>query len=175
MSQKFNHSQVISISLKSHNQQQLFSIAETYSISFETLVKMKEDGFTKIWVEIGGKFVIACQHKSCDEDLIIKDNFRPLTKKDHDFLKSIKPVKVPKMPKTPVAKANYRAFVKEGFDIKTASMDSAINGTTSSQVINKTATSEVLEVDAILDKISAFGMSSLTEREKKYLEDLSKQ
>lgn len=167
MSQKFDKDRVICISLKSHNQQQLFSIAEKYLISFEAICEMKNDGFTKIWVESGGRYVIACQHKSYPDDLIIKDNFNPLSKKDHDFLKQLRPVKVPKMPKNQIAKNNYKAFLNEGYDIKTPSMEK-----TKSESVNRVT--ENLDLDSILDKIGQCGVNSLTKNEKLFLDNLSK-
>ena len=49
---------VICISLKSHNETQLDAIGATYNISHEFLVKLKIEGCKKIWIHIGGGFVI---------------------------------------------------------------------------------------------------------------------
>ena len=166
MSQNFDRDRLICISLKSHNEQQLFSISEYYSISFEVLVEMKADGFTKIWVESGGRFVIACIHKDYPDWFIVKDNYDPMSEQDTDFLKKIKQVKVPKMPKNERAKTNYNAFLNEGFNIRTESMERPKT--------RKKKTVEVLEVDAILDKIGQYGPESLTPNEKEFLNNYSK-
>lgn len=167
MQETFDKSRVICISLKSHNQQQLFSIAEHYRISFEGLVKIKNEGCTKLWIESSGQWAIAVVHETTPDKMVIKENFNPLTKKDYDFLKSLKPVKVPKMPKNKNAKINYKEFLKEGFDIKTKSMD------VTTGLIKEV--NIVLDLDTILDKISELGISSLTKKEKNFLDNLSKQ
>ena len=166
MSQNFDRDRVICISLKSHNEQQLFSIAEKYALSFEVLVEMKADGFTKIWVESSGNFVIACIHKDYSDWFIVKDNFDPMSEQDSDFLKKIKQVKVPKMPKTELAKNNYKAFLNEGYNIKVESIDRPIR--------RKKKLIEVLDLDAILDKINQSGIESLTANENEFLNNYSK-
>jgi hypothetical protein len=166
MSQNFDRDRVICISLKSHNEQQLFSIAEKYAISFEVLVEMKADGFTKIWVESGGNFVIACIHKDYPDWFIVKDNYDPMSEQDSDFLKKIKQVKVPKLPKTEVAKNNYKVFLNEGYNIKIESMERPRR--------RKKKLPEVLDLDAILDKIGQSGMESLTPNENEFLNNYSK-
>lgn len=166
MSQNFHRDRVICISLKSHNEQQLFSIAEKYALSFEVLVQMKADGFTKIWVESSGNFVIACIHKDYTDWFIVKDNFDPMSEQDSDFLKKIKQVKVPKMPKTEVAKNNYKAFLNEGYNIKIESMERPRR--------RKKKLIEVLDLDDILDKINQSGMESLTPNENEFLNNYSK-
>jgi hypothetical protein len=163
----FDKKRVICISLKSHNQQQLFSIAEKYLISFESLVQIKEEGYLKIWVESNGDFAIAVSHESDPGRMVIKENYNPLTKKDYEFLKNLKPVKVPKMPKNQSAKVNYKEFLKEGFNIKTKSMDVSTGLVKNVNV--------VLDLDTILDKINQSGIGSITKKEKDFLDNLSKQ
>lgn len=180
MSLNFDRTRVICISLKSHNEQQLFSISEYYSISFEVLLKVKQDGFTKIWVESNGNWIISCVHESQPETMIVKEIYNPLTKKDRDFLLRQKPIKTPKMPKNEESKYNYQLFLEKGFDIKTKSLDMAIDNSTNKSKKNQTESTffcetESLDLDDILDKISKYGMNSLTKNEKDFLENLSKQ
>lgn len=157
MSQKFEKYRVICINLKSHNKERLFSISEKYNISFEVLLQMKRDGFTKIWVESGGDFVIACMHKCYPGSFIVKYNYRPMTQKDEDFLRKIIPVKAPEMPN----KLEKNSFLNSAESVKKPRLP-------------KNKLPEVLDLDAILDKIGQSGMESLTRNENEFLNNYSK-
>ena len=144
---------VICISLKSHNDSQLQAVAATYNISFEDLMKLKTDGVYKIWIPIGGGVVIAGLDTTNVDDVYFSPEYLPMTSKVRKQILAIQPVKTPKMPKgvQVVSKVNKVKTEKE---------------VSKSQV--------VLEVDVILDKISAFGMSSLLKEELDFLNGYGK-
>ena len=163
MALKFDIKKVICINIKSLNEQQLFSISENYFLGFEALVAIKKEGFDKIWVEIGGDYLIAfC---SDEDDFTVAYNFCPITKKDKESLLKLKPVKTPRIPRNENCLKNYQYYLEKGYDIKTKSIDEKLFEMTESNGF---------DVDKILDKISTSGIKSLTKSELKFLDEQSK-
>jgi Trk K+ transport system NAD-binding subunit len=154
---KFDISKVICISLKSHNDQQLKAISEVYKLDFNALVTVKGTS-PKIWVEAGGDYVIAFVNSV--GDTTVNSIFCPITKREKDALLKITPIKTPKMPKA------------------TKAVDTKVDNTVEvSNVFIEDLIAEfdvVLDVDTILEKISATGMKSLTKAELDFLNSLSK-
>ena len=154
---KFDINKVICISLKSHNDQQLKAISEVYKLDFNALVTVKGTS-AKIWVEAGGDYVIAFVNSV--GDTTVNSIFCPITKKEKDALLKITPIKTPKMPKA------------------TKVVDTKVDNTVEvSNVFIEDLIAEfdlVLDVDTILEKISAAGMKSLTKAELDFLNSLSK-
>ena len=153
----FNINKVICISLKSHNDQQLKAISEVYKLDFNALVTVKGTS-PKIWVEAGGDYVIAFVNSV--GDTTVNSIFCPITKREKDALLKITPIKTPKMP------------------IATKAVDTKVDNTVEvSNVFIEDLIAEfdvVLDVDTILEKISATGMKSLTKAELDFLNSLSK-
>lgn len=164
---KINFDKIICINLKSLNAQQLFAICETYRIGFEVLFQSKREGYTMVWIT-EDPIAIAYVY---NEVFSINEKFNPLTKKEYDRIKKIKPIKTPKMPKSDAALNNYKAFLAEGYDIGTKSMDSKIASRVSYKESSEIAIDEVFEIDALLDKIGKYGISSITEKEKRFLDN----
>lgn len=169
---KINFDKIICINLKSLNAQQLFAICETYLIGFGGVCENKKAGFTMIWVTEDCQ-IIAHVYK---EEFHIAEKFSPLTKKEYDRIKKIKPIKTPKMPKGDGAVNNYKAFLAEGYEIATKSMDSKIanrSDKANSEIVENEVFKmrEIFEIDAILDKISKYGISSITEKERLFLDN----
>ena len=96
MALKFNLDKVICINLKSHNEQQLDNIANTYTLSLEALLELKYKGVLKIWVESAGDWVIAAIDEDRPEQMYICEKYCPITKKEAQKLMKIKPIKTPK-------------------------------------------------------------------------------
>lgn len=170
---KINFDKIICINTGSLNAQQLFSVCETYLIGFESIYEDKMAGVTMEWLN-EDRDVVAYV---CDGKFTITEKFNPLSKKEYDRIKKIQPVKTPKMPKTNASLNNYKAFLKEGYDIKTKSLDSKLNKSTNivsikAEVVDvKIKLPVVLEVDAILDKIGKYGIDSITKEEKNFLDN----
>lgn len=164
---KINFDKIICINLKSLNAQQLFAICETYRIGFESLYRDKQEGCTMIWLTEDCDAIAGVYN----EVFSIFEKFNPLTKREYDRIKKIKPIKTPKMPKSDAALNNYRAFLSEGYDIGTKSMDSKIANRSSYKESSEIDIDEVFEIDALLDKIGKYGIGSITEKEKRFLDN----
>lgn len=151
---KFDINKVICISLKSHNDQQLKAISEVYKLDFDGLVKIKESS-SKIWVEVGGEYVIAFSVNSGDGAPEVSDKFCPITKREKDSLLKIQPIKTPKMPKSPRV---VETKVENNVEVSNVFIEDLIADF-----------DVVLDVDTILDKITNKGMKSLTKVELDFL------
>jgi hypothetical protein len=170
---KINFDKIICINSGSLNDQQLFAVCETYFIGFESMREAKLAGVTMKWLNEERETVAFV----LDGNFTIADKFNPLSKKDYDRIKKIKPVKTPKMPKTASALNNYKAFLAEGYDIKTKSLDSKIKAESNNNITKKEEIVDtkielpvILEIDAILEKIFKYGLKSLTTEEKNLLD-----
>jgi hypothetical protein len=170
---RINFNKIICINIASLNAQQLFAICETYLIGFEELYKRKtETKVSMYWVKdkdivayvIGGFFFMSTDYKT-------------VSLEDQERLKKMPPIKTPKMPKTEQAVNNYKAFLEEGYDIRTPSMDSKLAFFEEKRKEARVAIEVranlpvVLETDAILDKIGKYGISSITEEEREFLDN----
>jgi hypothetical protein len=147
---EFNINKVICINLKSHNEQQLKAISEVYRLDFQALVDSKGLS-SKIWIETNGDYAIAFITNSGDGSVCINEKFCPITKKQKDALLKIKPIKTPKMPKKQKVES----------DVKSTKVDDIVSEYKSVE----------LTIDNVLDKISQYGLNSLTVSEKKFLDD----
>ena len=150
---KFDINKVICISLKSHNDQQLKAISEVYKLDFKTMVEIKSD-LSKIWVEASGDYLIAFTTTDSDTPQIAT-RFCPLTKREKDALFKIQPIKTPKMPKAPRV---VETKVDNNVEVYNVLIEDLI-----------TNFDVVLDVDTILEKITAKGMKSLTKVELDFL------
>lgn len=146
-------SKIICISLKSHNEKQLLAVAATYNISFEDLLKFKKDGVYKIWIPVGGGVVVAGLDTSNIDDVYFSPEYLPMTSKVRKQILAIRPVNTPKMPKDTKIQINSNELKSETL---------------------KDKQNVVLDVDVILDKISASGISSLLKEELDFLNKFGK-
>jgi hypothetical protein len=155
---KFNINNVICISLKSHNEQQLKAISEVYKIDFDAMIRLKEVA-SKIWVESNGDYAIAYVDKNNGESVVCS-RFCPITKKEKDALYKVQPIKTPKMPKaTRVVDTKVEDVVKN--EVSNVFIEDLISDF-----------DVVLDTDTILEKITNKGMSSLTKAELDFLNNL---
>ena len=120
---KINFDKIICINLTSLNAQQLFAVCETYFIGFEELYRRKTETKVSMYWILEGKIVAFV----IGGFFYLGKNFESISKEDQDKIKSIKPVKTPKIPKTEQTLINYKAFLAEGYDIRTLSMDSKLH------------------------------------------------
>jgi hypothetical protein len=183
MSLKVNISKVICINLSSLNTEQVFSICEFYKLSFESLMYMKKTDVHKIWVESNSEFAVAASYVCSKDKPVWNEVFQSPTSKEYKKIFNTPVVKVPKLTKTEQSRKNYIYFKSNGYEINIDSFEKSTSQKDISQSdlkVDKVSEVEVvleenLELDSILDKITDFGMSSLTENEKKFLDNLSKQ
>lgn len=151
-----NWSNIICIEIKKYNNQQLDVICEQLNLQPGILKEFKESGSTRLYWEKDKPYVIGGLKKEdlrekyskpLYKGLYLNVNYSHLTQKDKDKLLKIKPTEFQ-------TKKNSKVF---------------------NVVEQKKEKSQlVLDLDSILDKISEFGMNSLTTLEKKFLDDLSK-
>lgn len=151
-----NWSNIICIEIKKYNNQQLDVICEQLNLQPGILKEFKESGSTRLYWEKDKPYVIGGLKKEdlrekyskpLYKGLYLNGNYSHLTQKDKDKLLKIKPTEFQ-------TKKNSKVF---------------------NVVEQKKEKSQlVLDLDSILDKISEFGMNSLTTLEKKFLDDLSK-
>lgn len=155
-----NWSNIICIEIKKYNNQQLDVICEQLNFPLGSLIEFKDSGSTRLYWEKDKPYVIGSVkkedlrekfHKPLYKGLYLNTNYSHLSQKDKDKLLKIQPTDF----KT---KKNTKVFA----EVKKESNKKVSN------------VNEVLETDAILDKIFKSGMNSLTMNEKKFLDDLSK-
>lgn len=159
---KFNINKVICINLKSHNEDQLRNISEVYRLSYDALLRSKQRGTYKIWIEPGGDYAIAALETSNPDDFYICERFCPMTKKERESVKNIKPIPTPKWkPTQKFVENNIPKVVKNASDIVK----------TDTKPVIKSKVKVILELDAILDKINISGMSSLCKEELDFLKN----
>lgn len=151
-----NWSNIICIEIKKYNIQQLNVICEQLNLQPDILTVFKESGTTRLYWEKDKPYVIGGvkredlrekYSKPLYKGLYLNTNYSHLTQKEKDKLLKIQPTE---------------------FKTKKGNKVFEIKNTTNG------ISDEVLEVDAILDKISKSGIGSLTKNEKKFLDDLSK-
>lgn len=151
-----NWSNIICIEIKKYNNQQLDVICEQLNLQPGILKEFKESGSTRLYWEKDKPYVIGGLKredlrekfsKPLYKGLYLNVNYSHLTQKEKDKLLKIQPT-----------------------DFKTKK---SVKSKSETKLTQKNST-EVFEVDSILDKISALGITSLTKNEKKFLDDLSK-
>lgn len=182
---KINFDKIICLNLATVNTQQLFAICETYLIGFEELYKRKtETGVSKYWVieTYENSKIYDILAYIIDGFFFMSTKYKDASLEDQSIIKRVKPIKTPKMPKTEQTLFNYKAFLAEGYDIRTPALDSKLKfleskietmksvEVESKEVESKVELPVVLEVDAILEKIFKYGIDSIT-IEEKYLLD----
>ena len=154
--------------MASLNAHQLFAICETYLIGFEELYRRKtETGVSMYWV-VDNKIVAY----SIEGFFFMETDYRNTSLEDQKKLRKIKPIKTPKTPKTEQALNNYKAFLEEGYDIRTPSMDSKLAYFEKKRKEAEEAKNLpiILETDTILDKIGKYGIDSISKEERNFLD-----
>jgi len=155
-----NWSNIICIEIKKYNNQQLDVICEQLNFPLGSLIEFKDSGSTRLYWEKDKPYVIGSVkkedlrekfHKPLYKGLYLNTNYSHLSQKDKDKLLKIQPTDFKTKKNTKVFVESIKDSNKKVFSVK-----------------------EVLETDAILDKIFKSGMNSLTMNEKKFLDDLSK-
>ena len=155
-----NWSNIICIEIKKYNNQQLDVICEQLNFPLGSLIEFKDSGSTRLYWEKDKPYVIGSVkkedlrekfHKPLYKGLYLNTNYSHLSQKDKDKLLKIQPTDFKTKKNTKVFVESIKDSNNKVFSVK-----------------------EVLETDAILDKIFKSGMNSLTMNEKKFLDDLSK-
>ena len=142
-------SKIIHIRLTLDNKA-LTNIAEQYGINPDFLISLKSDNLKYIWIQLGEEVCVCESFTDNPEDVSFNEQYLPMT------LKQKKAILAKECEKTPKGKSKPQP--KEVVVEK---------------VTTKSKTKQ-LDLDSILDKISASGMQSLTAEEKEFLNNISK-
>ncbi len=175
----FNLKSTILINLCKLNYQQIFSLCLEYDLSFEKLLDYKNDK-DLVYVELDTKGLVAVQSNNTITFAVI-DNvyYGGLTKKEFDILSNIKPIKTPKIKCNEKTVREYTRLLSIGYDIRVDKLDNVI---INNENINLDSILENIgiyepskittyyDIDILLDKISLYGIKSLTKEEKNFLD-----
>lgn len=196
---KFNIDTTIFIRLDNLNEREIFSICVEHDLVFSTLINCKN---RKLQLYIDTKLRKIIATSTNDHITFMEDDntyYGGLTKKEHDRLSAIKPIKVPKLKVNEKSIKVYKELNDKGYlridkfdkvinDVNDVNIDSilaefGINGISpfDKDEIERGITITVDEkikrnisyydIDTILDKISLYGINSLTKDEQKFLND----
>lgn len=154
-----NWSKVICIEVRKYNESQLNVIETQMSIIPGLLFKIKSQGTVKLYVEEGIGVVAWLEKKELHDKydvplykgLLLNKNYTHLTKREKDKLLKIQPTE---------------------FNTKKNSLKNHVQ--TVEDENNFEHLPEVIELDPILEKISKYGIKSLTKNEMNFLDELSK-
>ena len=158
-----NWKTTICIEVGKYNETQLFVIGEQLNIKDGFLKLLKDEGSLRVYWDMTKPYVIGSLkrkefHNLYDnplyKGLLLNGNYSSLSKAEKDKLLKLEPYQF----KT---KKNQTKLLN-------------IPGTYTEQE-ETVQIEEVLEVDAILDKILEFGISSLTKKEKEFLDNYNEQ
>ena len=148
-----NRKKIICIDLRKYNDQQLTKVSEAVGINDGDLQSNKKIGIIKVFLDDEMKMHMASIYKNPTgrhyKGLVVEtdySNLVTLSKRDFDYLLKMQ--------------ATEFDFKKKKDVVQVV------------QVVEDS--NVVLDVDTILDKITKYGISSLTESEKNFLDDESK-
>lgn len=162
-------SNIICIEVKKYNNQQLDVICEQLNLQPGTLAVFKESGSTLLYWEKDKSYVIGSVKKETLRDgfskplykgLFLNSNYNHLSQKEKDRLLKIRPTEF---------RTKSTKRLVDSLEVLSQ------NVPTQSKLVKSIRDEfEVLEIDAILDKIFKFGIESMTSNEKRFLDNLSK-
>lgn len=114
-----NLDKVICINLESLNNEQLFAICVEYGLEFKLQMDFKKDNLLKNWVELStnDRFILV----KLTSDTLYSD-YR-LMDEQREAIRKIKPIKTPKIRKTPETLRLYKLYVEQGYDLYIPSLD----------------------------------------------------
>ncbi len=139
-----NFKNIVCLDLRTVNSSNIDRVSTMVNTHPEQILKLKEIEVVKIWIDVTSEYFVAYQPK--DGDIVVKPAYCPVSKREVKKLITMTPISVKK--------------------VKTTTQKTLESMTTHKVV----STSKiVLEVDAILDKISASGMNSLSQEELEFL------
>ena len=162
-----NWKTTICIEVSKYNEAQLFVIGEQLNIQEGFLKLLKDEGSVRVYWDMTKPYVIGSIKrkelhnaftKSLYKGLYLNHNYASLTKKDKDKLLKLEPYQF----KT--KKNNTKPWNISGTYTEVSSNDEV-------EVVENVSVEEILEIDAILDKILEYGISSLTKNEKDFLDN----
>lgn len=142
-----NLDNIVCITLRNRDDFQIFALSEKYQLFFEALIELRDDAgnlpgdFTgKILVDLDSGYIVASEYidehcefvtrggshkRHYEKYLDIWSEWRKqaFSKREIDMMKSLKPVRIPKIKKTPQALYNYTRLLEKGYKVKNESFD----------------------------------------------------
>ncbi len=139
-----NFKNIVCLDLRTVNSSNIDRVSTMVNTHPDQILKLKEIEVVKIWIDVTSEYFVAYQPKG--GDIVVKPAYCPVSKREVKKLVTMTPISVKK--------------------VKTTTQKNLESVTTQKVV----STSKIiLEVDSILDKISASGMNSLSKEELEFL------
>ena len=139
-----NFKNIVCLDLRTVNSSNIDRVSTMVNTHPDQILKLKEIEVVKIWIDVTSEYFVAYQPKG--GDIVVKPAYCPVSKREVKKLVTMTPISVKK--------------------VKTTTQKTLESVTTQKVV----STSKIiLEVDSILDKISASGMNSLSKEELEFL------
>ena len=139
-----NFKNIVCLDLRTVNSSNIDRVSTIVNTHPDQILKLKEIEVVKIWIDVTSEYFVAYQPKG--GDIVVKPAYCPVSKREVKKLVTMTPISVKK--------------------VKTTTQKTLESVTTQKVV----STSKIiLEVDSILDKISASGMNSLSKEELEFL------
>jgi hypothetical protein len=139
-----NFKNIVCLDLRTVNSSNIDRVSTMVNTHPDQILKFKEIEVVKIWIDLTSEYFVAYQPKG--GEIVVKPAYCPVSKREIKKLITMTPISLKK--------------------VKTTNQKT-LETVTTQKVSSNPKT--VLEVDAILDKISASGMSSLSQEELEFL------
>lgn len=158
-----NMSKIFCVDLTKYNQDQLTKISDIIGINSSSLIESKVNGTKRVYFDHENRLFIGelvkddTKYIRSYKNLVLTEDFAHLSKREKDQLINMDPYKF----NTKNVDKNdfFNSVVETKIDVS------------KSEVVDVVRVSNiVLEIDAILDKISDYGIKSLTKEEKDFLD-----
>jgi hypothetical protein len=156
-------SKIFCVDLTKYNQDQLTKISDIIGINSSSLIESKVNGTKRVYFDHENRLFIGelvkddTKYIRSYKNLVLTEDFAHLSKREKDQLINMDPYKF----NTKNVDKNdfFNSVVETKIDVS------------KSEVVDVVRVSNiVLEIDAILDKISDYGIKSLTKEEKDFLD-----
>ncbi len=139
-----NFKNIVCLDLRTVNSSNIDRVSTMVNTHPDQILKLKEIEVVKIWIDVTSEYFVAYQPKG--GDIVVKPAYCPVSKREVKKLVTMTPISVKK--------------------VKTTTQKT-LESVTTQKVVSTSKI--VLEVDSILDKISASGMNSLSKEELEFL------
>ncbi len=139
-----NFKNIVCLDLRTINSGNIDRVSTMVNTHPDQILKLKEIEVVKIWIDVTSEYFVAYQPKG--GDIVVKPAYCPVSKREVKKLVTMTPISVKK--------------------VKTTTQKT-LESVTTQKVVSTSKI--VLEVDSILDKISASGMNSLSKEELEFL------
>jgi hypothetical protein len=151
---KYDIKNIICINLQKFNLEQLKKISFLLGINYDSLESNKKFGFIRMWFDKDSLQPIAFTHKDNKNRMNVLDEYLPLSRREEKELYVVLEISLKDLNKKIVTERVNNVNVKEA----------------TKQIKTKVKREIVFDVDFILDKISTYGIDSITKEERDFLD-----